>query len=444
MPPQQYFADAYSSANEAAGCTGSATVGAQRFRTFYQNWYGGLDWGVYNCVGVSGHSQGRAWDWGGWNSLDPAQSGPPNDAIQTLGATDEYGNAHALARRLGVFYIIWNNTIWSTSVGPFSPRIYSPNNVQVPCNPLDATCLHENHVHFSFTNEGGAAATTGFREMYTGPSGIAAVGQPENIYYRGIDNALRQLYRVGNAWAGPSNLVGVLSSGPSATSFAAGRIDTFVRGSDNLIYHKYYDPCCGWVGYGSIGAPPGGALSGPSASSWQVPGNHHVDVFARSGPTLFVKTYDVQAGGWGGWSQVSTSFVTSDPAALSLAAGSTHVFVRGTDTAVYFKARTGSTWSPWYGLGGSAVGGPALGSPNADTLYVAVRGVDDLLWERVWTQSALWTGWASRGAPPGGLAGDPSIHMSGSGPRYVARGTDGLLWESTGGAWTAIPNSNTN
>ena len=162
-------------------------------------------------------------------------------------------------------------------------------------------------------------------------------------------------------------------------------------------------------------------------------------MFARGGPTLYV-TYDVLAGGWTGWlSQVSTSVVTSDPAALSLAANSVHVSLRGADTAIYFKARTGSSWSPWYGLGGSAVGGPALASPNSDTLHVAVRGTDDLLWERVWTLNGGWTVWTNRGAAPGGLASDPSIHMSGSTARYITRGTDGLLWESTGGAWAAIP-----
>jgi hypothetical protein len=44
----------------------------------------------------------------------------------------------------------------------------------------------------------------------------------------------------GAAWSGEEDLGGVLSSGVGVSSWAAGRLDCFVEGTDSAMYHKWY------------------------------------------------------------------------------------------------------------------------------------------------------------------------------------------------------------
>jgi hypothetical protein len=97
---------------------------------------------------VSEHYEGRAWDW-------QVSANNPNDvkAVQSvldwLLATDKYGNTYAMARRLGIMYIIWNHHIWSMNRANEGWRIYTSTS-----NP------HTDHVHFSFYWDGALEKTT--------------------------------------------------------------------------------------------------------------------------------------------------------------------------------------------------------------------------------------------------------------------------------------------
>jgi hypothetical protein len=87
---------------------------------------------------------------------------------------------------------------------------------------------------------------------------------------------------VSQAW---ESLGGVLSSGPDVSSWAAGRLDVFARGTDNALWHKWYDG--GWSGWESLG---GVLTSDPTAVSWS---NGRIDVFARgTGNALWHKWFD--------------------------------------------------------------------------------------------------------------------------------------------------------
>jgi hypothetical protein len=65
----------------------------------------------------------------------------------------------------------------------------------------------------------------------------------------------------------------VLTSGPAAASWASGRLDLFVRGTDNALWHKWYSG--GWSNWESLG---GVLTSDPGAVSW---GSDRIDVFVR-------------------------------------------------------------------------------------------------------------------------------------------------------------------
>ena len=93
-----------------------------------------------------------------------------------------------------------------------------------------------------------------------------------------------------NGWSNWESLGGVLSSGPSSSSWGSGRLDVFVRGTDNAMWHKWYQ------------------------------------------------------GGWSAWESLG-GILTSAPAAVSWGANRIDTFVVGTDNAIYHKWWAGSSWS---------------------------------------------------------------------------------------------------
>lgn len=98
--------------------------------------------------GRSEHKEGRAWDWGA--RMDrPGERASAQALINWLFATDEFGNTHAMARRLGVMYIVWNRQIWGAYRAGEGWRSYNGTNP------------HTDHVHFSFAWPG-AQGTTSF------------------------------------------------------------------------------------------------------------------------------------------------------------------------------------------------------------------------------------------------------------------------------------------
>ncbi len=95
----------------------------------------------------SEHKEGRAWDWK-VSAKKPSDVAKVNEALDWLFAVDKYGNQHAMIRRLGIMYIIWNRKIWSASKASKGWRDY---NGRSP---------HTDHVHFSFSWDGANTKTT--------------------------------------------------------------------------------------------------------------------------------------------------------------------------------------------------------------------------------------------------------------------------------------------
>lgn len=105
------------------------------------------DYGISRDCGVGGtseHKEGRAWDW----KVDVnTQAALADDLLNWLLAERD-GEPHALLRRFGVMYMIWNQQIW---------KAYDPDagwQAYTGPNP------HTDHVHFSFSWEGARQETT--------------------------------------------------------------------------------------------------------------------------------------------------------------------------------------------------------------------------------------------------------------------------------------------
>ncbi|HVQ18039.1 MAG TPA: hypothetical protein VMT27_03265, partial [Actinomycetes bacterium] len=105
----------------------------------------------YNaCYTTSEHNDGRALDWM-VDASDPVQKAKADAFLDWLLSPDKYGNKHAMARRLGIMYIIFNRRIW---------RAYPDRG----WGPYSGTNPHTDHVHFSLSYDG----STGRTSFWTG------------------------------------------------------------------------------------------------------------------------------------------------------------------------------------------------------------------------------------------------------------------------------------
>jgi Cysteine protease len=97
----------------------------------------------------------------------------------------------------------------------------------------------------------------------------------------------------------------------------------------------------------------------------------------------------------GPWTSLG-GICTSTPSAVSRAAGSADVFVRGSDGHVYHKSCRSGVWSStWDNRGGLIPSGtgPTVVAPNPDTIDLYVVGTDYSEWHMGWTTANGWTQW---------------------------------------------------
>lgn len=132
-------------------CDPVARDGVVAFRSMVLSTYPGTgDAGIVRACSVGGtseHKEGRAWDWR-VNAADPAQAAQVEDLLTWLLAPDEQGNTAAMARRLGVMYVIWNSKVWKSYQ---AARGWQPYSGGSP---------HTDHVHLSFSWAGAYAKTS--------------------------------------------------------------------------------------------------------------------------------------------------------------------------------------------------------------------------------------------------------------------------------------------
>lgn len=112
-----------------------------------------------SCSGssTSEHKESRAFDW-----LLDANS-PTDQALATalldeVFAPDDTGQPHALARRMGIMYIIWDDTMYASYDG-FQPKRYLSSSCRSRrrCSP---TLRHRDHMHISLTRQGAKGLTS--------------------------------------------------------------------------------------------------------------------------------------------------------------------------------------------------------------------------------------------------------------------------------------------
>ena len=157
-PPEDY-----ASYQPEDGCRDRPRAGTKQLATWITR---GFDGGtavasLRRCDrSTSEHQDGRAIDW----SMDATKKADRREVRRFLGlllAADEDGEGHALARRMGIMYVIWNDGMYSAypsgGADHFERRDYG-------CGCGSKTARHRDHVHVSLSLRGGRGLTSWYTE----------------------------------------------------------------------------------------------------------------------------------------------------------------------------------------------------------------------------------------------------------------------------------------
>ncbi|GAB2685891.1 DUF5585 domain-containing protein [Thalassiella azotivora] len=155
------YIDAYAGWETESGCDPTAKPGALSLQALIHRTWGsrpGSNISRSCTASNSGHEEGRSIDWM-TNARIPAQDAMADELITWLLATDQHGNPNAMARRLGVSYIIYDSMTFSLSRNGAYWREYSDCQ-RVRTGPEFDNICHRNHVHISLSWAGAHQQTT--------------------------------------------------------------------------------------------------------------------------------------------------------------------------------------------------------------------------------------------------------------------------------------------
>ncbi|MFE3588744.1 glycoside hydrolase family 27 protein [Streptomyces niveus] len=262
-------------------------------------------------------------------------------------------------------------------------------------------------------------------------------GDRLTAFTRGADGSLRQQSGRDGHWSSRTTDLGGPTGGrilgqPAAYASAAepGRVDVFVRGTDDAAYRRAFtDGRWGrWQKLGgSLADAPSVAYE--SAERW----------------TLFAHDEDGQIRSRGprsGWTTLGAPeqrTVYGRPSAVVDEAGRTHVAVRTAEDAVWWRVRdTAGDWSAWTSLGGTVSGSPTLVAVDGGVRLYARAG-DYTLWQRAYdsegpngSSGGAWGGWSARGEFVSGVFDGALGATAGPGDTVLTafRGVDGRVHQT--------------
>jgi hypothetical protein len=253
----------------------------------------------------------------------------------------------------------------------------------------------------------------------------------------GATNSVVPLRPFDGTW---DDLGGVATSAPAAASWAPGRQDAVVRGTDNALWHRWWDGH-GWSGWESLG----GVLTADPAVVGRAPGRLDIFVPGTDG-AVWQRSWDGSR--WGQWLRHGGIVTSSAPAVAAWAPDHVDLFVRGTDNTLWQQSWNGVAWGGWTSRGGNLSSSPAAASWGINRIDVFARAADGSL-THGWWDGTQWQGWESGG---GVLSAAPAVaSMTSNRLEVLARGSDNALyrrrwlvtswtaWQGLGGSWGSAP-----
>ncbi|MFA9446666.1 S-layer homology domain-containing protein [Egicoccus sp. AB-alg6-2] len=189
--------DAYARYEGQTRCLSTEQPGVRDFRALLQKAYGANGGGILRSCssgGKSEHKEGRAYDWM-LNANNATDRRKADELLGWLLATDEHGNKHAMARRFGIMYIIWNRQVWNA---------YRPND---GWRAYTGASPHTDHIHFSFTWDGAQRKTSFWTAPDIGEARVAAAPGP----FKDVGSKHRFVKEI--SWASDVNITTGFSDG---------------------------------------------------------------------------------------------------------------------------------------------------------------------------------------------------------------------------------------
>jgi hypothetical protein len=204
------------------------------------------------------------------------------------------------------------------------------------------------------------------------------------VLARGDNGAIYERHLAGGAWTHWRSIGGQTTSGPTAAAYGDA-IHAFVVGMDFAVYENVLRHGS-WSGWTSLG---GVASSAPSAIARR--GTNLLDLTVKGSDNAIHHRVFQPGAGWSPWASIAGG-LTSAPALNSQQSGVLNVFARGTDGQLWQRSWTGAAWTEWMPLGGGIIGAPSVVSRRENQLDLFVRGTDRSLFQRWWTVEGGWSG----------------------------------------------------
>jgi hypothetical protein len=228
-------------------------------------------------------------------------------------------------------------------------------------------------------------------------------------------------------WNWKAEDIGIKVKGaPAVSSWKEGRLDVFVRGTDDKLYHRVYEND-GWLGTKWTDLSEGKVIEqSPGAASW---GPNRIDLFAVWNKEVHHKAS--QDGNWAPWTENLAGATNDAPAAASWKSLRVDVLIRTTDNFMsrqYWDAH----WRGWENIGGQSKtlkSAPAAAATAFNRIDCFALGSTDHLFH-TWYQDAKQEQWAEidtlafKDAPAVVSGG---INTNAGRADVFVRGTDDLL-----------------
>jgi hypothetical protein len=216
---------------------------------------------------------------------------------------------------------------------------------------------------------------------------------------------------------------------PAATTLRTGGVGFSVLGRDRRFYWVETDIAVPGLAVAPLACFGGAGVDNPAAADYDA----GVALFVRA-PTgrIYANTVPDAAPGGTGWTLVPGGISASGPAAVLGSDGRLHLFVRGTNGALYTASRAvpSGAWSPFRSLGGGFVGTPAVAARPGGGFVAVVQAPAGDLYTRSATAAGAWGAWSRL---PGAGSGGPALtggYAAGRLDLFVV-GTSGGLYQST-------------
>ena len=232
--------------------------------------------------GQNNHMFHKWWNgaaWSGWEDLGgvidntpAAVSWGPNRIDTFVRGMDNH-----------MYHKWWNGAAWSGWEDLGGIITSGPAVASWGVNRLDCFAKgSNNHMFHKWWN---GAAWSGWEDLggVIDGSPTAVSWGPNRIdtFVRGMDNHMYHKWWNGAVWSGWEDLGGIITAGPAAASWAVNRLDCFAKGADNALWYKWVDRSIvhGHAGTFSGWHSLGGVIDNePAAVSW---GPQRIDCFVR-------------------------------------------------------------------------------------------------------------------------------------------------------------------